>query len=234
MPDPFGRAVRDYHEDSREAPLVQRDGAETLGHPIDDFYFDEYDPDADPWLADAMQGPLVDLGCGTGRHVLAFQEQFETIATDVSEHLVAVARDRGVDDARVADMFALRESFERDRFASALSHGTQVGLAGSMAGLREFFGDLAHVTMPDATAVVDSYDPTRLDADELLGYRPRPRRGLANRVFHFEYENAVGRTLLFLLFSPDRLRDAAAGTDWRLAGVDYGDEVHYRARLEKR
>jgi len=43
-------------------------------------------------------------------------------------------RDRGVVDVREGDMFALRDAFERDRFASALAIGTQIGLAGSMRG----------------------------------------------------------------------------------------------------
>lgn len=238
MGDPFGRAVRDHHEGTREAPLVQRDGAETLDHPIEAFYFEEYDPEADPWLADALGGPLLDLGCGAGRHALAFQERFEVVATDVSEHLVAVASDRGIEDAQAADMFGLRESFDRDRFASALAIGTQAGLAGSLAGLREFLTDLAYATAPGATAVLDGYDPTVLDPDEMLGYRSRPERGLAYRVFHFEYRDEVGETLLFMLFSPERLRESTVGTDWRLADTDRGeggeDAVHYRARLEKR
>lgn len=238
MPDPFGRAVRDHHDGTRESPLVQRDGGETVEHPIDDFYFSTYDPETDPWLADALDGPLLDLGCGAGRHALAFQKRFEVVATDVSEDVVAVARDRGVEDARVADMFSLRESFERDRFGSALAIGTQTGLAGSMSGLRAFLADLAHVTTPDAMAVIDGYDPANVDPDEMLGYRGREERGLAHRVFHFEYDDAVGETLLFCLFGPERLREAAVGTDWRLADTDRGEEgpesVHYRARLEKR
>ncbi|WP_276260842.1 methyltransferase domain-containing protein [Haloglomus litoreum] len=235
MPDPFGRAVRDHHEGTRESPLVQRDGAETFEHPIEAFYFGEFDPEEDPWLAEALDGPLVDLGCGAGRHALAFQERFETVATDVSEHLVAVTEDRGVEDARVADMFALRESFPRDRFESALAIGTQVSLSGSMAGLRAFLNDLSAVTTYGATAVIDSYDPANVDPEEMLGYRERPERGLAHRVFHFEYEGEVGETLLFCLFGPERLREATVGTDWWLADTRSDEEaVHYRARLEKR
>jgi SAM-dependent methyltransferase len=238
MSEPFGRAIRDHHDRRREEPLVQRDGTETLDHPIEAFYFGEFAPDEDVWLTDALSGPLLDLGCGAGRHALAFQKRFETVATDIDEHLVAVARERGVDAARVADMFALRESFERDRFESALAIGTQAGLAGSLAGLRGFLADLAYVTSPDATAVIDSYDPANVEEGEMLGYRPRRERGLAHRVFHFEYGDEVGETLLFVLLSPERLREATVGTGWRLADIDRGEEgpesVHYRGRLEKR
>ncbi|WP_135851577.1 methyltransferase domain-containing protein [Halorussus salinus] len=236
MGDPFGRAVRDHSRGERDEPLIQRDGEETREHPIEQFYFTEFTAESDPgrWLESYLDGPLLDLGAGAGRHALYFQEKFETVALEVSENLVATMRDRGVADARDGDMFALRETFERDRFRSALAIGTQLGLAGSMDGLRRFLSDLAHVTAPDGTAVVDCYDPGRIEEGDLLGYRPDPTPGQAARVMTFEYEDELGETLLFRLFGPDRIREAAVGTDWRVADVYYGDEgPHYRAALDK-
>ena len=220
MTDAFGRAIRDHHRGDRTEPLVQGDGEETREHPIQDFYFTDFDPESDAgsWLASRLEGPLVDLGAGAGRHALWFQERFETVAVESSPALVETMRERGVADPREGDMFALRESFGRDRFPSALVIGTQVGLAGSMRGLSAFLGDLAFVTTPDATAVVDCYDPDHPAAADLLGYREDP-------------------TLRFTLFSPDRLREAAIGTGWAVDAVDRegsGDGPHYRAALRKR
>ena len=240
MTDAFGRAIRDHFHGEREGPLLHRDGAETLEHPIEAFYFTDFDPDEDPaheWLAAWLQGPLVDLGAGTGRHALYFQEQFETVALEPSPALVETMRERGVDDAREGDMFALREQFSRDRFGSALANGTQLGLAGSMRGLTAFLGDLAHVTTPDATAVVDCYDPTHPATADLVGYRDDPTPGLAHRVMFFEYEGETNPILQLRLFSPGRLREAAVGTDWDVAEVvrgGEGNEYHYRAALRKR
>jgi SAM-dependent methyltransferase len=240
MTDAFGRAIRDHFRGERDEPLLHRDGAETLEHPIEAFYFTEFNPSEDPaheWLASWLQGPLVDLGAGTGRHALYFQERFETVALEPSPALVETMRDRGVDDAREGDMFALREQFSRDRFGSALANGTQLGLAGSMRGLSAFLGDLAHVTTPDATAVVDCYDPTHPATADLVGYRDDPTPGLAHRVMFFEYEGKTNPILQLRLFSPDRLREAAVGTDWEVAEVargGEGNEYHYRAALRKR
>jgi len=133
-------------------------------------------------------------------------------------------------------MFALREAFGRDRFSSALSFGTQLGLAGSLAGLRAWLADLAYVTRPGGTAVVDTYDPTHEAASALFGHRADPTPGLAHRVVTFEYQDRVDETLLFRLFSPDRLREATVGTPWAVAGTrrsENGDSPHYCARLEK-
>jgi len=234
--DPFGRALADHHHDRRTEPLIQRDGAQTLEHPIEEFYFEEYTGDgawAD-WFDSVLEGPLLDIGAGAGKHALYFQEQFETVAVEVSEHLVSLMATRGVENPQRADMFDLRETFDRDRFQSALAYGTQAGLAGSMAGLRQFLHDLDAVTLPEGTAIIDSYDPESEETSELLGYRPDPTPGLASRVMSFEYEDSVGDILLFRLFSPDRLREATVGTDWEVTEVRYGDDgSHYCAALSK-
>lgn len=233
---PFARAIADHHRGEREEPLVQRDGVETLDHPIEAFYFGSVDPDGDriEWLESWFDGPLLELGAGVGRDALYFQERWETVAVEVDDALVEAMDERGVDDARRGDMFALPEAFDRDRFRAAFAYGTQLGLVGSVAGLREFLGDLARVTTSDATAVLDNYDPAHEAVADLLGYRHDPAPGLASRVFHFEYEDEVGPTLLFRLFGPDRLRDATIGTPWEVAETfRLGDRPHYLAALEK-
>ena len=238
MLDPFGRAIHDHHRGNRDAPLIQRDGAWSQEHPIERVYFSAFDAndESGQWLESWFDGPLLDMGAGAGRHTLYFQEQFETVAIEVSDHLVETMCERGIEDARKGDMFALREQFERDRFRSALAIGTQAGLAGSMQGLRQYLGDLAHVTTPDATAVLDCYDPDRIDSEKVLGYREDPSRGLAHLVMEFEYEGDVSDILLFRLFSPDRVREAVVGSGWTVAAVRYGDDgdsPSYRVALEK-
>lgn len=237
MTDPFGRAIRDFHRNEQDEPLIQRDGEWAREHPIEAFYFGDFAPgdDRSEFIASWVDGPLLDMGAGAGRDTLHFQERYETVAIEVSDRLVETMRERGVEDARHADMFALRESFERDRFRSAFAWGTQVGLAGSVCGLREFLEDLSFVTTPNGTVTFDCYDPEHADLDDMLGYRPDPTPGLAFRVMHFEYEGDVGETLLFRLFGPDRLREAAADTDWQVAEITRDDKnsSHYQAALTK-
>lgn len=242
MSDPYGRAIRDEYRGERDEPLLERYGDETFEHaPTESVYFDEFTTESDDaeWVASWLDGPLLDVGAGVGRHALYFQEEFETVAIEVSDLLVETMRDRGVTDAREADMFALRDHFERDRFQSALVIGTQASLAGSMQSLRQFLGDLAHVTAPDATAVLDGYHPEWTAEFDVPGYRHDPTPGLAYRVQQFEYEDDLGKPLLFRLFAPDRLREATVGTGWDVREIrshpsDHENAVQYRAALEKR
>ncbi|AEH37740.1 class I SAM-dependent methyltransferase [Halopiger xanaduensis] len=230
MSDPFGRAIRDHYRGERSEPLLDRDGDDVREHRIEQWYFGDHEEDA--WRDQWIEGPVLDMGAGAGRDALYYQARFETVAIEVSDHLVETMRDRGVEDARRADMFALRDHFDRDRFRSAHAKGTQVGLAGSMAAVREFLADLAYVTTPDATTILDNYAPELDATSDAFGYREDPTHGLAYRVYHLVYEDEVGDTLLFRLFSVDRLREATIGTPWEVVATNYGD-VQWRAALEK-
>jgi len=233
--DPFGRAVREYYHDEQSEPLIQFDGQTRREHPIEAFYFSR--PTAEhreSWAESHLRGPVLDVGAGTGQDALYYQQRFETVAIEVSAHLVKLMDEREVADARHGDMFALPAQFEADRFGSALVRGTQLSLAKSMRGIEEFLRDLATVTTPSATAVVDSYDPRDDRASDLLGYRADPTPGLAFRLFAFEYDGVVGETLLFRLFSPQRLCEATAETPWTLSDLQRSSEsAYYAAALEK-
>jgi SAM-dependent methyltransferase len=226
----------DYERGGLRGEFVYRDGDDTKEAPVYEHYFSTPDEWGEEILAllDAFEGPVVDVGCGAGKHALYLQEDHEVVAFDVSPNAVRAARERGVSDAREMSMFEM--DLPRDRFRSALVNGTQIGLAGSLAGARAFLSDLAEITDPEAVAVVDNYDPTTLDGDRLLGYRPDPRPGMARRTFHFEYvregEREVGPSLDFVLFGPDRLREVVVGTLWDVERVNRMDGF-YKALLAK-
>ncbi len=234
MADPFGRAIRDEYRGDRDRPLVDRDGSDLREHPVALYFRDAETDDDLPWATARLDGPLLELGAGVGRHALHFQERVVTVATEVNDHLVETMRDRGVADARRADMFDLPD-FDR-RFRSVFARGTQVGLAGSVAGLRAFLRDLDRVTGPRATAILDAHDPAHERTPDLFGFRPDPTPGLAYRAFHVEYRGDAGPTLLFRLFSPARFREATLDTPWKVTDVRQSGAraPHYQVALAKR
>lgn len=237
--DALGQAMLDYQRGGLRGECRYVDGGETVDAHIRENYFG--DPEnrekSSKRLLDSLEGPVVDVGCGAGNHSLYLQKHVDDlVAFDVSPGAVAAARARGVDAAVVADMFEM--AFPRNSFRSVWMCGTQLGLAGSVAGISALLSDLAFVTDGRGVAVVDNYDPRRVDGDRMLGYRPDPRDGVARRAFHFEYdrdgERLVEPTLSFLLCGPQRLRDATVGTPWSLAEVhEKPAGAHYRAVLEK-
>lgn len=247
--DPLGRAMDDYQR-GEPGTLRYRDGADTRDGHVEAYYFSP----PSQWAAEtisflerlaSLEGPVLDVGCGAGQHALWLARRgVDVTGIDVSPHAIRAARERGLEDARVVDMFELEAAFDPGRFRAVHAVGTQVGLAGSLAGVRELLAAFAHVTDEAGVAVVHNYDPAAVDED-LLGFRPDPRDGIAHRCFHLEYEPAigddeedertrvVGRTLHFLLFDADRLADATIGTPWTVEEVVSMPDATYKAVLTK-
>ncbi|WP_276255056.1 class I SAM-dependent methyltransferase [Halomontanus rarus] len=264
--DPLGRAMRDYQR-GEMGTLTYRDGSRTRDGHVADYYFEPRSEWGEGTVAflervESRGGPILDAGCGAGQHALWLQDRgLEVTGIDASPNAVEAARERGVEDVRVMDMF--ETDFDRDRFHVVYALGTQIGLARSFAGVRDLLAEFAHITDDGGVAAVHNYDPVAVD--DLLGYRPDPREGVAHRCFHFEYERAcerraesdsnvdssaggesgtggtrdgnarvreIGPTLHFLLFGPDRLADATIGTPWTVGDVLSGDST-YVAILEK-
>lgn len=231
MPDPFAQALYDFHFDEMRGPLLYRRGEETQEVGIE-FYFDTVAFDGS-WLESLLDGPLLDMGAGAGRHSLYFQDQFETVAIEQNEMLVEILRDRGVTDARRVNMFALPDTFEANTFGSAIAFGTQVGLSRSMQGLGQFLSDLSCVTTPDATVIIDGYDPEHEKTKEKLDYYEDSSKGLAYRLLQMEYDGVLGEPWLYRLFAPDRVREVTTNTEWKVAEVTYGPEHIYQVALRK-
>jgi SAM-dependent methyltransferase len=256
--DSLGRAMLDYQRGGLQGTVRYVDGNRTRDGEIEGHYFT---PRAD-WTEDtierleALSGPVLDVGCGAGQHLLWFRDHgVDALGLDVSPGAVRTAEERLADTpvsgpaargdvepgevtVREGDLFALDVDRE---YGSVLVNGTQLGLAGSIAGVRQTLTDLAGVVEEAGVAQVDGYVASELDTD-FFGYRPDPRDGVAHRTFHFEYERTgtdgdepsrlVGPTLHFLLLDPFRLRDATVGTPWSVERV-VPRGVYYKAVLER-
>ncbi|MFW5895797.1 MAG: class I SAM-dependent methyltransferase [archaeon] len=256
--DPLGRAMLDYQRGGLQGTVRYVDGDRTQDGAIEGHYFtprEDWDEGTIERL-EGLPGPVLDVGCGAGQHLLWFRDHgVDALGLDVSPGAVRTAEERladtpvsgpaahdGVEPGEISvrggDLFALDVDRE---CGSVLVNGTQLGLAGSMPGVSQTLTDLAGVVGPDGVAQVDGYVASELDAD-FFGYRPDPRDGVAHRTFHFEYERdvegdgtarerLVGPTLHFLLLDPFRLRDATVGTPWSVERV-VPRGVYYKAVLK--
>lgn len=242
--DAVGRALLDYQCHGLRGKCVYRDGDTVWDCRIRKSHFQAREKWHSNRLAVLRElvdrgGEILDAGCGAGNYSLWLQDEgADVLAVDISSRALQAARDRGVENVQVENIFDM--SFDRNRFGSVLCTGTQIGSAGSVAGIRQFLSDLATITDEDGCAIVDSNPPTNFDPDHFPGYRPDPREGFARRCFHAEYaretpdgvDRYVSRTRSVLLFDPSRLEDIVVGTPWEIAEV-YSRGQYFMARLEK-
>ncbi|GGL54210.1 class I SAM-dependent methyltransferase [Halocalculus aciditolerans] len=256
-PDPLGRAMLDYARGdyergaceyvTAEADAPRNDAEHANGEGVGgerrerarvfENYFDGPNPASEDVPARLSRlanagGRVLDVGCGAGQHARWLQERVTTLAADASPNAVCAAREMGVVHAAEMDLFDL--AVPADAFRGVHCIGTQATLNRPGTTFTDVLDEFARVTDDAGVAFVDAFDPEHADADRLFGYRDDPRDGLASRAFRVEYDGEVGRTLAFTLYAPDRFRDAAAGTEWRVADAEpAADTPHYVVELRK-
>ncbi|QLH76572.1 class I SAM-dependent methyltransferase [Halosimplex rubrum] len=217
--DAFGAMLREYREIGEGCELVERDDGWVGISAGGEFYFAEDDewPDPDRRALDRVEGRVLDVGCGAGRAALALQERGHGVtAVDVSPGAVEVSRDRGVRDARVADV---ADEFDPDTFDTILMLGNNFGLVGTAETALDRLGDLATVATDDATLVVQSRDPVMTDDEHHLAYheynreRGRLPGALRMRVRH---ERLATPWFDYLMAAPDTMANLASETPWTL------------------
>lgn len=96
--------------------------------------------DADQRVLDRCEGPVLDVGCGPGRHTLALAERgVPALGVDITEALLAVARPRGTTVLR-------RSVFDRvpglGRWGTVLVLDANLGIGGDLGALLERLHEL--------------------------------------------------------------------------------------------
>jgi len=98
-------------------------------------------------------GPLVDLGCGTGRHAALFARKgFFTVGVDLSRHMLECARGKAGDDGRrprLVNGDLCRLGFLRDgSFRYAICMFSTIGMIRGKANRARFVREVRRILQP--------------------------------------------------------------------------------------
>jgi SAM-dependent methyltransferase len=230
MADAFGWMVQDFHRGEYDGSGRYRShtGATRDGRP--EWYIgDSFPPESEAALdrVAAVDGLVVDAGCGAGSHALALRrEGADVLATDVSPGALRVARDRGLERVARADLRSLPALGD-----GVLLAGTQFGVGGTVEAFRENLEALDDATTEGARVVGDLKDPREVADDRVAGGEELvefdPERGVGRRRLRTEYRDLAGPWIDLLCLAPRAAREAVAPTDWRVSEVLEGDGARY-------
>lgn len=110
------------------------------------------------------EGRILDVGAGSGCHALALQEMGkEVCAIDISPLSVGVMKQRGVNDARLVNLFD--ETFN-ETFDTVLMLMNGSGIIGRLSGMPEFFRRMKGILRPGGSILMDSSDLRYLFEEE--------------------------------------------------------------------
>ena len=109
-------------------------------------------------------GKILDVGAGSGCHALALQEMDkEVCAIDISPLSVEVMKQRGVNDARLVNLFD--EQFT-GQFDTILMLMNGSGIIGRLENMPAFFKKMKQLLRPGGCILMDSSDLRYLFEDE--------------------------------------------------------------------
>jgi SAM-dependent methyltransferase len=230
--DAFGQALQDHHA-GRPGPtllLDVEDGSSMPALPPAWFF-----QTADAWpaaerqvLAAVAAGPVLDLGCGAGRHALHLQQRgYAVTAIDMSPGAVAVCRARGLRDVRLGD---LTDPPGDQRWGTVLLLCGNLGLAGDWDGTRRLLVQLAALAAPGARLIGDSVDPTITDNPRHLASQ-QAKRAAGVYVGHVRLRLRYGDVTTpwweQLNFRLTDIGPLIAGTGWEVAAHRIDGADHY-------
>lgn len=236
MTDPHGMAMLAFLEgDDSPFHYVRDDGFAApmrIGRrfgSFDDFSAVEKDACA------LVAGRVLDLGCGSGKHVAGLRSQgFSCIGVDNSAVVMEVCRRQGI--GGVARMDAFRLGFAAGAFDSVTLFANGISMGGTDAGVRDLLAECARVTGPGGRVIVTNVDvrgsPHEHDrayhrANLAAGRRP------GQLVLRSRFRGVDGPPFRWLLLSPDELAEVIAGTGWALGEVIRQPGGTYCASLSK-
>jgi len=235
--DALGHALYDYLMHKGGVEIIERDDGyfDVSGGPA--AYFTEYEgwADREKHAMQYVNGRVLDIGCGAGRHALYLQNKgVEVVGIDISPLAMKVCKLRGVKDVRVMSITQVNEGL--GKFDTILMMGNNFGLFGSYKRARWLLQKFRKITNEAAIIIAEIRDPYKTDVPEHLEYHElnRKRGRMAGQVrIRIRYKRYVTPWFDYLFVSKDELLQILEGTGWRLKHIIDPDNPVYIAVIQK-
>ena len=225
--DPMGAAISDYFNHRRADRLrVFSSQFEEDEIPVKELF---RNTQSMPILQMAT-GRILDVGAGSGCHALALQEVGKDVcAIDISPLSVEVMKQRGVNDARLVNLFD--ETFT-ETFDSILMLMNGSGIIGKLSNMPGFFQRMKRLLRPGGCILMDSSDLRYLFEEEDGSIVIDLAGDYYGEIdFRMQYKDVKGDTFDWLYIDFQTLSLYASECGFKAELVKEGKHYDYLAKL---
>ncbi|MHA2029905.1 MAG: class I SAM-dependent methyltransferase, partial [Candidatus Kariarchaeaceae archaeon] len=218
--DAFGEIFLDHHRNNQPVhySIEREDGY--INAMDSSLYFN----DSTKWHKDDLEllkfvkEPILDIGCGAGRHSLYLQEKgFDVMALDNSPKAIKVCQERGIKKTKIGSIFGLTKL--KDTYSTFLMFGNNINLAGSYYGNIGFFQELTRLANENARIIGTYRSPVPTNAQYHLDYHEINRtygNPIGQTVIRVRYKHLYSQWVPFYLPTQQEFREILNKSGWIL------------------
>jgi SAM-dependent methyltransferase len=238
--DAFGQEIWAYHRGDQDAEEVaEREDGYVCVNSGPESYLSEYNDWSLPEkkVMKFVKGPVLDIGCGAGRHYLHLQKSgFDVTGIDNSPLAIKVCKLRGMKKASVLSIDEI-EKFGSGSFNTVLLMCNNFGLLQSLRKARLILKKIHWITTLDALIIAETTNPYKnansnsRKYHELNKSRGRMPGQLRMRI---RFEHYKSDWFDYLTVSKKEMKEILKGTGWKVKQfIDYEKSPHYIAIIGK-
>jgi len=235
--DAYGESMFACYRGYREQQIIERDdgfvnvlGAIGYLSAYEEWFSQEQE------AMSLVEGRVLDVGCGAGRHSLYLQENgHEVVGIDVSPRAVEVCKLRGVKDVRTMSITQV-SARKLGIFDTIVMLGSNFGLFGSRERARWLLRRFYRMTSEAGRIIGETRDPYQTAEPAHQAYhalnRKRGRMSGQARI-RVRYKTMKSPWEDYLFVSKDEMRDLLEDTGWGIAQFVDSNGAGYHAVIEK-
>jgi SAM-dependent methyltransferase len=216
--DVWGEIYKDHWKGLEKEHVIERDDGLLDTFSSAAHYFKAPRSKEEGELLDQLNGPVLDLGCGTGSYALYLQNRGLLVtAGDSSAGALEVAKARGCHDVRLLDSRNLE--FGKASFNSIVIMGNTLGIQQDSKSLPTFLLKLHRITCAGGYLLCTTRDPLKTEDPVHLIYHQHNRdRGLSPGLtkMRMNYGEMVDDWVNLLLPTNEELDSAICLGGWKL------------------
>ena len=227
LEDAFGNNMKDCYESGNYGSgyeIVERDDGQFTLNGDSNSYFEGFEDwsDLQKNASEKVEGTVLDIGCGAGKHSLYLQEKgFDVYAMDNSPLAIDICQRQGIKNTILCDVNHFEKFNEDIKFDSILFWGNNFGLLQNATFFNYFLNLLEKHSHKGTKIFLESMNPHSLGFEEVetvdyIKHNLRQKKMGGQMHVRIRYKQYVTPWNDYVFASIEELKKLLKNTNWEI------------------